>query len=102
MLPVCNPNLQKTGKAIDKAGLTNGKLYGIRVRDFPVNATDGKNREPSTQRPLKDTVGKYGPFNFDLRLLNRNGDVRSLSDMEEVSDKAGVSTILGLPHCHTL
>lgn len=29
---------QTSGKAVDKAALTDGKLYGIRVPDFPVTA----------------------------------------------------------------
>jgi len=76
---------------VDLAGLTNGKLYGIRVPEFPISPSDGKSREPTGTQPLSATVGKYGPFRFELRLLNGDGDVRNLPQVENVSDSAGVS-----------
>lgn len=76
---------------MDLAGLTNGKLYGIRVPEFPISPSDGKSREPTGTKPLSETVGKYGPFRFELRLLNGDGDVRNLPQVENVSDSAGVS-----------
>jgi hypothetical protein len=81
---------QNTGNAIDKAGLTNGNLYGIRVIDFPISATDSKSREPNTTQPMKATVGKYGPFRFELKLIG-NGDVRNLPEIETASDVAGAT-----------
>jgi hypothetical protein len=79
------------GSAVDLAGLTNGKLYGIRVPEFPISPSDGKSREPTGSLPLSATVGKYGPFRFELRIVNGDGDVRNLPQVENVSDSAGVS-----------
>lgn len=91
MLPLIYSAPQTTGKAIDKAGLTVGKLYGIRVPGFPVTASDGVSREPNGSLPMTATVGKYGPFRFELRVLNGDGDVRDLPEIETVNDAAGVS-----------
>lgn len=76
---------------VERAGLTNGKLYGIRVLEFPLTPSDGKSREPNASVPLAATLGRYGPFRFELRLINGNGDVSGLPQIETVSDEAGVS-----------
>ena len=73
---------QKTGTEIEKAGLTNGKLYGIKVPSVLVE----------TNATALDPAGAA----FSLQEMGPNGDVSRMTgaQLQSESDAEGVTTFL--------
>ena len=82
---------QASGSALDKAGLTNGHLFGLRVAEFDngtgINATN--NNETTAANPL-------GADNSSLATLVDLGDVSGMTgaQIDAASEAAGVSSFL--------
>jgi len=76
---------QKSGHPIEQAGLTNGKLYGVRVflESDPTNPLIG---EDNTNGLGNTTTGYIGKGRFTLTTVGDAGDVSGLTEVQLQQD----------------
>lgn len=74
---------QATGNPVEAAGLTNGRLYGLRA----LRATGGAIKEESDASGLGGPGSDYvGAARFDLAMLGVDGDVSSMTPLQMEED----------------
>ncbi|QOV87691.1 alkaline phosphatase PhoX [Humisphaera borealis] len=77
-------NKTGTGTEVDKAGLTNGALYGIKIPSAPLEDTAANAARNAT--PFG--IGKGGSTAFSLQIKNTTGDVSGLTGAQIQADSA--------------
>jgi hypothetical protein len=73
---------QSSGSEIEKAGLTNGKLYGLRV----LRGADVVNAESNDYGFGTSSTGFIGSATFELAELGSSGDVSNLNGLQLEQD----------------
>jgi hypothetical protein len=74
-------NKTNVGSDVDKAGLTNGLLYGVKVTGFPLE---------SRTAPTFGGIVKGGTVPFTMQILNTTGNVSSQTGAQLQANSAGL------------